>query len=372
MKRFICIILCFLILTVPALANELYGDAKSVILMEASTKTVLYEYEADKALPPASVTKIMTLLLVIEAVDRGDIQLTDQVTCSENAASMGGSQIYLEPGETMTVDELIKSVVVASANDAAVALAEYVAGSESAFVELMNKRAGELGMVNTHFENTNGLDDTTTSHLTSSRDIALMSAELLSHPVIFNYTTIWMDTVRNGQFGLTNTNRLIKFYNGANGLKTGSTSHAGFCISATALRDDMQLIAVIMGASTRDSRNATAQTLLDYGFANYCIYSFPESEVADVPVYGGTEETLRGSYHNFSIVREKNAGEVTQNIEMNENITAPIAAGDVIGRVYYQSGDEVIHEEEIVASVDVEKLNFFSMVKMILCKWCVM
>ena len=180
MKRFICIILCFLILTVPALANELYGDAKSVILMEASTKTVLYEYEADKALPPASVTKIMTLLLVIEAVDRGDIQLTDQVTCSENAASMGGSQIYLEPGETMTVDELIKSVVVASANDAAVALAEYVAGSESAFVELMNKRAGELGMVNTNFENTNGLDDTTTSHLTSSRDIALMSAELLS------------------------------------------------------------------------------------------------------------------------------------------------------------------------------------------------
>lgn len=372
MKKHICFFLCIMLLSMPVMANELTGDAKSVILMEASTRTVLYEANADEALPPASVTKVMTLLLVVEAIDRGDIKITDEVTCSANAASMGGSQIYLEPGEVMTVDELLKSVVVASANDAAVALAEYVAGSESSFVELMNKRAGELGMANTHFENTNGLDDTTTAHLTSARDIALMSAELISHPIIFNYTTIWMDTVRNGQFGLTNTNRLIKFYNGANGLKTGSTSHAGFCISATALRDNMQLIAVIMGASTRDSRNATAQTLLDYGFANYAYYNFPSSQLADIPISGGIQETVSAVYPEFSIVQEKSAGEVTQNIEMNENLTAPIAQGDVIGKVIYQSNGETIQEQEIVSAVEVEKLNFLGVLRMMIGKWLIM
>ena len=210
---------------------------------------MLYEENADQALPPASVTKIMTLLLVMEAIDGGSITLNDTVQVSENAASMGGSQVFLEPGETMSVEELLKCVIVASANDASVALAEFVAGSEEAFVARMNERAGQLGMQNTHFENTNGLDDTTTEHLTSARDIAIMSAELIRHPKILDYSSIWMDSIRNGSFGLTNTNRLIRFYRGANGLKTGSTSRAGFCISASALRDGMQLIAVVMGLS---------------------------------------------------------------------------------------------------------------------------
>ena len=250
-------------------------DAKSAILIEASTGMVLYEKNADEALPPASVTKVMTLLLVMEAIDSGVLSLTDMVQTSENAAKMGGSQVYLEPGESMTVEDMLKSVIIASANDAATALAEHVARSVETFVERMNARAAELGMSNTHFENPTGLDDSVTNHVTSARDIAIMSAELMKHETVLKYTTIWMDSIRNGEFGLTNTNRLIRFYNGANGLKTGSTSKALFCISAAAKRDGMQLIAVIMASPTRDTRNEAAKKLLDYGFANYRVVVWP-------------------------------------------------------------------------------------------------
>ena len=247
-------------------------DCRSAILMDASTGKVLYEQNADEPLPPASVTKIMTLLIIMEAIEAGRINYSDMVTASAHACSMGGSQIYLKEGEQMSVEDLIKSIVIASANDAAVALAEFVSGSESAFVTQMNERARALGMENTNFENTNGLDDTVENHTISAKDIAIMSRELIRYPKILEYSSTWMDTVRDGAFTLTNTNRLVRFYKGATGLKTGSTSKAGFCISATANRDGMHLIAVVMGSSTRDERNQSATALLDHGFANFAFY----------------------------------------------------------------------------------------------------
>ena len=247
-SRRVRICLCFLVMLLVVGVVPVYGtdpaaelpfdvDALSAVLMDAETGEILYAKNPDEALPPASVTKIMTLLLVMEAIDSGQIQMNDMVSVSENAASMGGSQVYLEPGEQMSVEDLLKSTVVSSANDAAVALGEFVAGSEEAFVRRMNERATELGMEHTKFENATGLDDDTTAHLTSAEDIAIMSRELISHEKILEYTSIWMDTIRNGAFGLSNTNRLIRFYSGATGLKTGSTSKAKFCISATAKRD---------------------------------------------------------------------------------------------------------------------------------------
>ena len=259
------------------------GDlpCKSAILMDATTGQVLFEQNPDEALPPASVTKVMTLLLVMEAIDSGKLSLSDMVSVSAHAASMGGSQVYLKEGETMSVEEMLKCVIIASANDCAVALAEHVAGSEEAFVAAMNERATALGMKNTHFENTNGLDDTATNHVTSARDIAIMSRALIAHEKILEYSGIWMDTIRDGTFGLTNTNRLVRFYRGCTGLKTGSTARAKFCISATAERDGLSLICVIMAADTRDERNNTAAKLLDYGFASYSTYRAneqPETE----------------------------------------------------------------------------------------------
>ena len=253
-SRLLCAVLAALFVFLSAAAGvsaapeyTAEADAVSCILMDAKTGRVLFEKNADEALPPASVTKVMTMLLVFEALDAGTIKLSDMVQASEHAASMGGSQIYLKVGEEMSVDDLLKSLIVASANDAAVALAEYIAGSEESFVAKMNARAEELGMKNTHFENTNGLDDTATNHVTSARDIAIMTREVVKHEAVFNYSTIWMDTIRDGAFGLTNTNRLIRFYKGATGLKTGSTAKAKFCISATAKSDGISLIKVIMG-----------------------------------------------------------------------------------------------------------------------------
>ena len=279
---------------------------KSAILMEASTGKVLFEQNADEALPPASVTKVMTLLLVMEAIADGRIAYGDMVTASAHACSMGGSQIYLKEGEQMSVEDMLKSVVIASANDAAVALAEHIWGTEEAFVEQMNRRALELGMNNTHFENTNGLDDTTTAHLTSARDIALMSRALLAHPKITEYSSIWLDTIRDGAFGLTNTNRLVRFYPGATGLKTGSTAKAGFCVSATATRDGMNLICVIMGAESRDIRNASATSLLDFGFANYTLYRAPTITLQPIRVLGGVRATCTVQAENFCDVIAKN------------------------------------------------------------------
>lgn len=341
-------------------AASIESDAKALILIEAETGTVLYEKDADMPLPPASVTKVMTMLLVMEAIDSGKIALTDMVSVSENAANMGGSQVYLEPGEQMSVHEMLKCVVVSSANDACVALAEYIAGSEEAFVALMNSRARELGMTHTNFENTNGLDDTTQNHVISARDIATMSAELITkHPKILEYSSIWMDSIRGGEFGLTNTNRLIRFYSGANGLKTGSTSKAKFCISASAKQNGMQLICVVMGASTRDTRNETAKKLFDYGFANYAYEGFEASTLTEIKVTGATESVLPLEYGNFKTVIDKsNAGKIESTVTLPESVSAPIEKGQQIGTVTYTLNGETLAEIPITAQKDVPRITF--------------
>lgn len=346
----------------PTLSGEEELDCKSVILMEANTGAVLYEQNADQALPPASVTKIMTLLLVMEAIDSGKIKLDDTVVTSENAASMGGSQIYLEVGECMSVEDMLKSVIIASANDAACALAEHVCGSESEFVAQMNKKAAELGMKNTNFENTNGLDDTSVNHVTSARDIAIMSRELISHEKILEYSSIWMDTVRGGSFGLTNTNRLVRFYKGCTGLKTGSTDKAGFCISATAKRGNVSLICVVMGAPTRDIRNSIATTLLDRGFASFEVYKSEGKTLSEIPVPGATKKYASASYPSVSFLCEKGkAGAVKMQVSLNEDLSAPMRAGDVIGKVTYTIDGKKLGETDITLDSDVERIGYFEL-----------
>ncbi len=340
--------------------DSLKLNCKSAILMEANTGAVLYEQNPDVALPPASVTKVMTLLLVMEAIDSGKIKLTDTVSTSERAASMGGSQIFLEVGETMTVEDMLKSVIIASANDAACALAEHVSGSEEAFVKAMNLRAAELGMKNTTFENTNGLDDTAANHLTSARDIALMSRELIKHKKILEYSSIWMDTVRNGLFGLTNTNRLVRFYRGCTGLKTGSTSKAGFCVSATAERDGVSLICVIMGAESGDERNKAAAALLDWGFANYGVFEHTPKELERLRVLGGEKDGVNISYEPFSLVIEKGRGDKIQyKFELPESVSAPVKSGDKVGEVIFTLDGKEIGRQDIIAAESVEEIGFF-------------
>ena len=339
-------------------------DCKSAILMEASTGKVLYEQNADEALPPASVTKVMTLLLVMEAIEDGKIRLDDMVTTSAHAASMGGSQIFLEEGERMSVEDMVKSVVIASANDAACALAEYISGSEEAFVKEMNERAAELGMKNTSFENTNGLDDTAENHLTSARDIAIMSRELIKHKKILEYSSIWMDTVRNGLFGLTNTNRLVRFYRGCTGLKTGSTSKAGFCISATAEHDGVSLICVIMGSPTGDIRNAAAASLLDWGFANYGVYTYTPEALDDIKVTAGVETKVSIEAESFScVVNKSDISKIEYKIELPDTVPAPVKKGDKIGEVIFSCKGSEIGRANICASDDVNKISYFGL-------WC--
>ena len=334
---------------------------KSAILMDAATGTVLYEQNADEALPPASVTKIMTLLLVMEAMDEGKFTWSDTVTTSAHAAAMGGSQVYLKEGETMTVEDMVKSVVIASANDCAVALAEYTAGSEEAFVARMNERAASLGMVNTHFENTNGLDDTATHHVTSARDIALMSRALIRYEKILQYSSTWMDSIRDGAFGLTNTNRLVRFYPGCNGLKTGSTSRAGFCVSATATRGDLSLICVIMGAESRDVRNRTATKLLDMGFADYSAYSHAGDSVT-LPTEGATVPAATVRYASFgAVVPKGSAGRVLAKAEMPEKLTAPLTAGQQVGDLVFTLDGKEIGRVPILVCEDVPKIGFFTL-----------
>ncbi len=334
-------------------------DCVSAILMEADTGTVLYEMNAGEALPPASVTKVMTLLLVMEAIDRGAMDYDTVLTTSTRASKMGGSQIYLKEGEQMKVNDLIKSVVISSANDAAVVLAEAVAGSEEAFVAAMNKRATELGMKTAHFENTNGLDDTVTNHVLSARDIAIMSRELMKHKKILEFSSTWMDTVRDGAFGLTNTNRLIRFYRGATGLKTGSTSKAKFCMSATAERDGMSLIAVIMAAPTRDARNSAAAALLDWGFANYAVYRYAEGDAAELPVIGGVSDVLHTVHGGFtSVVRKGEEGKVTAVPSLPERVSAPVKEGDVVGGIDFMLGDTQLGKVAVTAAHPVDKISF--------------
>ena len=335
-------------------------NAESAVLMELETGQVLYAKNADRPLPPASVTKIMTLLLFMEEVDAGNISLDDMVSVSEYAASMGGSQVYLEPGETMRAEDLLKCVIIASANDAAVTLAEKTAGSEEAFVVRMNERAAELGMENTHFENATGLDDTVKNHVTSAYDIALMSRELLRHETITKYSTIWMDSVRDGAFGLTNTNRLVRFYDGITGLKTGSTSKAGFCMSATAKRGELHLIAVVMGAPSRDIRNAAARELLDYGFANYSLFREKGGAVGTVPVRGGTSDVCEAEAPPCAMLLAKGkARSVQTEILLDEWAAAPVKAGQKIGTVRYLSDGEVLAEADVTAAESVERIGFF-------------
>ncbi len=341
---------------IPALSPL---DCTSAVLMEAETGRVLYEQNADESLPPASVTKVMTLLLVMEALEKGNITLDQMLTTSDNAASMGGSQIFLEVGEQMSVEDLLKSVIISSANDAAVVLAEAIAGSEESFVAMMNSRAAELGMKNTHFENTNGLDDTVTNHVTSARDIAIMSCELISHEKILQYSSIWMDTVRNGEFGLTNTNRLVRFYRGATGLKTGSTSKAKFCISATAKRDGMHLIAVIMGAPTRDIRNAEAAKLLDWGFANYSLYTYAPNELGEIKLLGSKSDSITCRTEGISILVPKGAAsKVTVQTELPESVSAPISEGDTVGKLNFLLEGETIGEAKIFSSSTENRITF--------------
>lgn len=381
MKRYvksITVLLLAVLLILPVSANtdtalptgESVGDAlpcTSAILMDAATGQVLFEQNADVALPPASVTKIMTLLLVMEAVESGKIALSDMVSVSERAAGMGGSQVYLKVGESMPVEEMLKCVIIASANDCAVALAEHVAGSEEAFVADMNRRASELGMVNTHFENTNGLDDTVENHVTSARDIAIMSRALIAYPKILEYSGTWMDSIRDGTFGLTNTNRLVRFYPGCTGLKTGSTSRAGFCISATAERDGLSLICVIMAAKTRDIRNATAAKLLDLGFANYATYRADAGE-RTMPLVGGDVREVKVSWESFSAtVAKGQAGNVTCRVELPAELSAPISKGDTVGEVVYTCGAQEIGRVPILASNDAEKIKFSSLFARMFC-----
>ena len=342
-------------------------SSASAVLMEAGTGKILYEKNADTPLPPASVTKVMTLLLVMEAVEAGKVSWDDTVTVSERAASMGGSQIYLKVGESMPLSDMVKSVVIASANDAAVALAEHIAGSEEAFVAKMNARAAELSMKNTHFENTNGLDDSVENHVLSAKDIAIVSRELIRHPKILEYSSTWMDTIRDGAFTLTNTNRLVRFYPGATGLKTGSTAKAKFCISATAERNGVTLIAVIMGAETRDVRNAEAKKLLDYGFAAYGVYKDEGREMPILPVDGGMKDTVTLVASPFSVAlpKEKIAA-VRAEVELPNRLSAPLAPGDVVGRVLYTLDGETVGETPITVAERVDKISFFEILRRLL------
>ena len=357
-----------------AAAEPVEVAAPSAVLMDAATGTVLYEKDAHARLAPASVTKIMTLLLVMEALDSGKISWDDPVTASETAAAKGGSQVYLEPGEQMSMDEMLKSVVVSSANDCATALAEHVAGSEQAFVAQMNERAQALGMNDTHFVNCTGLDDApeAAEHLTSAYDIALMSRALLTHDAIRDYTTIWMDTVRNGQFGLSNTNKLVRFYDGTTGLKTGFTAAAGYCLSATAQRGGIELIAVVLHCASSAERFQSAKALLDYGFANYALVHPQTEGLAPVAVeLGETGELTPVLADETPVLIDKalQAG-VTQTVELTPSVPAPVAAGQRLGTLRIESGETLLAELPLVAPTPVPRLTWRAMTLRLLDAVC--
>ncbi len=349
-------------------AVELPVEAQAALLMEKTTGQVLYAKNEHEQLEPASVTKVMTLLLAMEALDEGRIRYDDTVTVSAYAASMGGSQVFLSEGEQITVEDLFKAICVASGNDASVAMAEHIAGVTELFVEQMNARAKQLGMNDTHFVNCTGLP--AEGHVTSAWDIALMSRELiLHHPDIRRFTTIWMDTLRGGSFQLSNTNKLIRFYDGATGLKTGSTDAAGFCISATAERDGMELIAVIMKGQTADKRNTDTKTLLNYGFSTYALAEIaPQEPLAPVPVRLGAEDAVQPVLPSGStlLVEKTKAGQLTQSVELPAEVEAPVAAGQALGTLTVRAGDEVLLELPLQAEQAVEKLSWGGMLTRLL------
>ena len=370
MKRCLLLLILLLVLPVSAHAVELTLEAPSALLMEKVTGEVLYAKNEHQPLEPASITKVMTLLLTMEAIEKGSIAYDDVVTVSAYAASMGGSNVYLAEGEQITVEELIKAVCVASGNDAAVALAEHVSGVTELFVEQMNNRARELGMTDTHFVNCHGLP--AEGHVSSAWDIALMSRELiLHHPDLRRFTTIWMDSLRGGEFELANTNKLIRFYEGATGLKTGSTSSAGYCISATAERDGMELIAVVLHGSTSQQRFEDAKTMLNYGFSTYALHTVELSEpLPDLPVHLGTEDSvaLQLSPAGRQVLLPKSQiSTLTQATSLPEQVEAPIAAQQQLGELTVRSGDTVVLEVPLVAAQAVEKLTWGEMLRRLLC-----
>ena len=367
MRRLGCFLLIFALvfafpLTVKAAAPEV--PAKSACLMDIETGTVLAEQNADTPLAPASVTKVMTMLLVMEALSDGRIALSDKVTASEAAAAKGGSQIYLKVGEQMSVEEMLKSVAVSSANDCACALAEHLAGSEAAFVDMMNKRAEELGMKNTHFVNCTGLDDDPNAkdHRTTARDIAIMSRELMKHhPDIKKYTTIWMDSVRNGTFGLSNTNKLVRFYPGATGLKTGFTSGAGYCLSATAEKEGMGLVAVVMGSETSKDRFNACKSLLDHGFAGYALINPAPEGSLNVPVKLGAKDTVTAvpAEKGALLIDKGQRNAVNIKTELASEVTAPVSNGQRLGTMTITCGERILKEIPLVAEREVPKLTFW-------------
>ena len=359
-KKTICAALLAILLPVQAAALPAMGElhAKSAALYAANGQE-LFSVNGDEALQPASVTKVMTLLLAMEALERGEVTLDTMVTGSEYACSMGGTQVWLEPGEQLSFDEMLKAVAVGSANDCAVAIAEHLAGSEVAFVERMNARAAELGCTGTLFINANGLDGMGEKTMTTARDIARISCELLRHPKILDYTGIWMDSIRGGKFSLANTNKMLKSYPGLTGLKTGYTSEAGYCISASAERDGLSLIAVVMAAPTKENRMADATALLNYGFANFTAYTPPQDALAPVPVALGRADSVQPVLQDESsfVIEKTQAGELETQIELPESLTAPVEAGQEIGSLTVTSGGQTVLRVPLAAAETVEAVT---------------
>ena len=359
------------LMTVTAAAAGPEVKAKSAVLMDVQTGMILCEQNPHEKLAPASVTKVMTMLLIMEAIDSGKIGWEDLVTASETAAAKGGSQIFLKAGETMSVSDMVKSIAVSSANDCACALAEHLAGSEGAFVDMMNTRAKELGMNDTHFVNCTGLDDDPAAkeHRTCAYDISLMSRELLkNHPDIKKFTTIWTDTVRGGAFGLANTNKLVRFYSGCTGLKTGFTSGAGYCLSASAQRDGLELIAVVMGAETSQDRFGACRSLLDYGFANYALYTPALTEEASVPVKLGHSASVRAepAGETAILVDKGQRSSIESEVILEESVTAPVSKGQRLGTLSVRAGEQVIAQVPLVAAEPIPRLTFWDLTVQIL------
>ncbi|MBR2892732.1 MAG: D-alanyl-D-alanine carboxypeptidase [Clostridia bacterium] len=365
MKKLFSGLLCLILILPFSIISHAQGEtvidvkAKSALLMDASTGEVLYSFNENEKLYPASVTKIMPLLLFMEALDSGKMALTDTVTTSNVAAGKGGSQIWLKEGETMTVDELLRATAIGSANDACTALGEHIAGSEEAFVKMMNDRAKELGMENTNFVNCSGLDDDTTEHLTTAMDIAIMSRELLSHERIRTYTTVWMDSLRNGETQLVNTNKLVRFYSGTTGLKTGTTTKAGHCLSASAERDGLHLIAVVMGAQNSTDRFEGAKAMLNWGFANFETVTpqIDSSLFGEVKVLRGVEDIIKPVIIGVAPITLESGlkSKIETVITLSEDVEAPVEKNQVLGRVQLKIGDEVIREYNLISEKAVEK-----------------
>ena len=370
MKRVISLILVLsFVLSFPICANATENkksNVKSSILMSLDTGDVIKQNNAYEHLSPASVTKLMSILLILEAIDSGKIKLTDEVAATENAVSKGGSQIWLEVGEKMTVNDLFKAVVIASANDACTLLGEYVAGSDSAFVDMMNKRVETLGLNNSHFENCTGLDDEVTNHYSCAYDLAVIAKEVMKHKLILKYSTVWLDSLRNGKTELNNTNKMINKYNGMTGLKTGTTSNAGFCLCATATRDGISFVSVVLGAQTSDERFALTQELLDYGFANYKLdnIKIDNSKLKTVKVKNGVDKSITPKCElNKKLLLPKNSDKITYEYSFLDEVKAPVKKGDKLGVITVYSGNKKISSIELKSDKYIKSVTFLYILK---------